>query len=153
MNGLARFAAGLVAACVASVIAACGQTHVYQAVLRDEGAPRASSRPPELYLGEQRPAWRFYDVGLVQAVGFGDEATPEDMADALRVRGRDLGCDALVKVSVDVGASLAHGYGVCVRATRTANLQPAPPAPPAPAAPSAPPPKAEDATPPSPVPQ
>lgn len=133
-------AATLGGVALATVLAGCGSTHIYDAVLRPEIAARSSRRPVELYLGAQRPSRPVYDVALVQAVGFGDDATAEDMARALRLRGYELGCDAIVRASVEVGASLAHGYGVCVRyVTGAPPRAPAPPAPPPAAASPAPP--------------
>ncbi len=105
----------LATAVAAIALGGCWATHVYDAVLRPEPRAGGSRGPVELYLGAQRPTRAFYDVGLVQAVGFGDDATAGDIAYALRARGQQLGCDAVVNASVDVGASLAHGYGVCVR--------------------------------------
>lgn len=106
------------AACVFVGIAAlgaagCGHTDVYTAQLRTGNAP-ARDRA-DLYVGDQAAPKPFYEVALVQVVGFGNEANMESVSRALAARGGALGCDALVKVSIDTGSALAHGYGVCVR--------------------------------------
>ncbi len=98
-------------------LAACGYTEVHEAVLRSPSPP--TSRV-ELYVGDQLPPRPFYEVALVQAMGYGSEAQIEDLSQALEARGRQLGCDALVRTRFDVGHSMAHGYGVCVKWSETA---------------------------------
>jgi hypothetical protein len=93
-------------------VTACGYTEVHEAVLR---APSPPTSRVELYVGDQLPPRPFYEVALVQAMGYGSEAQIEDLSQALESRGRQLGCDALVRTRFDLGHSMAHGYGVCVK--------------------------------------
>jgi len=100
-------------ALIASALVACGHTDVHQALLRKpDGAHRARA---ELYLAHQKAPRAFHDVALLQAIGQGHEATSERLAQVLAERGGSLGCDAVVDVQIDVGFSVAHAYGVCVR--------------------------------------
>jgi uncharacterized protein YbjQ (UPF0145 family) len=48
-------------------------------------------------------------------VGYDGDSSLEDVTEALRERGRQLGCDAVVRVRVELGYTMSHGYGVCVR--------------------------------------
>ena len=89
----------------------------------------------ELYLADQAaPARPFYDIAIVQAIGFGTDATPEDVARALTDKAATLGCDAVVRASIDVGYSRAHAAGVCVKYLADGPAGPAPVLPPAPGA-------------------
>ena len=103
-----------VALLAASALAGCGHTETYAALLR---APQErTGRAVELYVEGQAPPPRpFYEIAIVQAVGFGAEATPEDVTRALTVKAAALGCDAVVRVSIDMGYTRAHAAGVCVR--------------------------------------
>lgn len=94
-------------------VAGCGHTSVHEVVLRPGGPPL--DRRPEAYFGEQRPVRRSSDVALLQAIGTGSDANIEDVSEALLKRGRQLGCDAVVSIRVDLGGAMAHGFGVCVR--------------------------------------
>jgi hypothetical protein len=98
----------------ASVLAGCGHTETHVAMLR---APQArTGHSVELYLADQgMPARPFYDIAIVQAVGFGTDATPEDVTRGLTDKAGALGCDAVVRVFIDIGYSRAHAAGVCVK--------------------------------------
>jgi hypothetical protein len=61
------------------------------------------------------PARPFYEIALVQAIGFGDEAHPETVARALTEKAGRLGCDAVLRTFIDQGYSRAHATGVCVK--------------------------------------
>lgn len=108
------------------------ETH---AVLLRAPVPGPSSRV-EVYVVGQAPARRFYEMGFVQAVGFADTANPEDLVRGLVQKGQELGCEAVVRVQVDVGYTKAHASGVCVRwldaATDTTYVAPALPSAPRP---------------------
>jgi hypothetical protein len=114
---LSRPSALVVAAATALLggfLGGCGHTETHVAMLR---APEA--RTPhnvELYIADQAaPARPFYDIGIVQAIGFGSEANPEDVTRALTDKAATLGCDAVVRVFIDTGYSRAHAAGVCVK--------------------------------------
>lgn len=101
--------AGLVAGMVG-----CGHIETHEALLR---APSAATRARvELYLADQpAPTRPFYEIALVQAIGFGTDAHPETIAAALTKKAGGLGCDAVVHAFIDQGYSRAHASGVCVK--------------------------------------
>ena len=107
-------AATLLASFAAIALAGCGHTETHAALLR---APQArTAGHVELYVVDQAPPSRpYYDIAIVQAVGFGADATPEDVTHALSDKAAALGCDAVVRVYIDVGYTRAHAAGVCVK--------------------------------------
>jgi hypothetical protein len=130
-------------AILALLLTACGgYTESHEVVLRE--VPPPTGRRPELYFDGRQPDQGYYDVALIQIVGYGGDAELEDVTRALVARGGELGCDAILRVHVDVGYSKGHAYGVCVRYAGTpapaAQPLPAPPPVPAPPAVPAPPP-------------
>jgi len=131
--------AAFLSALLASATLGCGHTETHAAVLR---APGAQTRGPvELYLADQATPQRpFYDIAIVQAVGFGSDANPEDVTQALTEKAAALGCDAVVRAFVDVGYSRAHAAGVCVKFLAPGPPGPAPVLPPSPGANPSPPP-------------
>lgn len=98
----------------AFALVGCGSVETHTAMLRAPGAPVPRSAV-ELYLGEQSPERPLDELGLVQAYGSGNKANPEDLAEGLAQRAAQLGCDAVVKVSIDVGFTRAHAAGICVK--------------------------------------
>jgi hypothetical protein len=93
--------------------AACApHVEVHEAMLRS--AP-AVAREPVLYLEGQSIEVPFYELGFVQAVGFGNGADPDALVDALKSRGAALGCQGLAKVTIDQGYMRGHAAGVCIR--------------------------------------
>lgn len=113
---------------------ACGHTETHQAMLRSAEAP--TGKATELYLADQAaPERPFYEIALVQAVGFGDEAHPEEVARALTARAASLGCDAVVRAHIDVGYTRAHAAGVCVKWLGPGPAAPTPVLPPSRGAP------------------
>lgn len=114
-------------------LVACGHTEVHSFLVRPAEAP--APRDPDLYFEGRGPQRPVYEIALVQVLGFGADADPDDVAAALAARGKALGCDAIVRVRIDQGATRTHGFGVCVRYAPVA--QSAPAAPPAPSPPPA----------------
>lgn len=104
-GGLCAFA---LLACVA-----CGRTELHEAVLRPPAAPPA--KPVEIYVVGQGTDRPYDEVALLEALGVGSDADPEKMAHALGHRAAELGCDAVVRLRIDSGSTMVHGYGVCVR--------------------------------------
>ena len=101
------------ACALALATSACGHVEMHEIVLRAPSAPAAGE--PEIYFDGRWPERAFYEVALMQAVGFGSDANPEDVTRALAARGRQQGCDAIVRVRIDQGYTRANGFGVCVR--------------------------------------
>jgi hypothetical protein len=94
--------------------AGCGHTETHQAMLRAPEAP--TGRPVELYMADQpTPTRPFYEIALVQAIGFGSESHPEDVVKALTEKAARLGCDAVLRTFIDQGYSRSHAAGVCVK--------------------------------------
>ncbi len=109
----------------------CGHSETHVAMLR---APQPSTgHAVELYLADQAtPARPFFDIAIVQSIGFGTDATPEAVARALTEKAGTLGCDAVVRASIDVGYSRAHAAGICVKYLADGPPGPPPVLPPAP---------------------
>lgn len=127
-----RVAAIAVLVTATAGLSGCGHTETHAAMLR---APQPrTGKPVELYVvGQAAPARPFYDIAIVQAVGFGTEANPEGVTGALTAKAATLGCEAVVRVFIDVGYSRAHAAGVCVKFLVDGPPGPAavlPPAPP-----------------------
>jgi hypothetical protein len=102
------------AAVLAIATSGCGHTETHQAMLRPAEPP--TGRPVELYLADQpMPARPFYEVALVEAIGFGSDAHPEDVARALEQKASRIGCDAVVRTFIDQGYARARAAGVCVK--------------------------------------
>ncbi|MBX3223754.1 MAG: hypothetical protein KF795_24795 [Labilithrix sp.] len=107
-----RTMSGLVTLALAA--SGCGHTDTHQALLRAPTAP--TGKTVELYMADQPlPERPFYEIALVQAIGFGDEAHPEDVAKALTDKAAGLGCDAVLRTFIDQGYARAHASGVCVK--------------------------------------
>ena len=100
----------------APLLAGCGHTETHAALLR---APQpATTGSVELYVVDQAaPTRPFYEIALVQAIGFGADANPEDVTKGLATKAAALGCDAVVRVYIDMGYTRAHAAGVCVKYT------------------------------------
>ena len=98
-----------------AALAGCGHTDFSEVVLRP---PTAMHGPVPIFMKDQKPARPYYDVALVQAVGSGTEADPEDVVAALSRRGGQLGCDAVVRVDLTQGVARTHVAGVCVKYTK-----------------------------------
>jgi len=119
--------------CALLVLAACGYTETHDLVLRPSSGP--ARHPVEVYVGDQAPRVPYYEVALIQVVGHGGDANPEDVTRAIAERATQLGCDAVVRVHVDQGYTMAHGFGVCVeyvRAQPQRRVSPSPEPAPAP---------------------
>jgi hypothetical protein len=106
------------------------ETH--QAMFRAPEPP--SGTATELYMADQPPPPRpYYEIALVQATGFGNEAHPENVARALAAKGGSLGCDAVIRTFLDQGYSKANASGVCVKWVGPPVQVVVPPLPPPPA--------------------
>ncbi len=96
------------------LVAGCGHTETHEAMFRAPEPP--TGHTVELYMADQPiPLRAYYEVALVQAVGYGNESHPEDIAQALSEKAGKLGCDAVVRTFLDQGYSRASAAGVCVK--------------------------------------
>lgn len=92
----------------------CGHVETHQAMLRPPAPPL--SRPADLYMMDQPlPTAPFYEIALVQAVGFGSDSHPEEVAQALAEKAASLGCDAVLRTAIDQGYSRTNATGVCIQ--------------------------------------
>lgn len=105
-------------------LAACGHTEMHEVLLRQPPGP--TGRPVEIYMATQSPPRPFYEIAILQAIGDGGDATLEDVVQGLTHRGQQLGCDAIVRIQIDVGYARAHATGVCVKYMDAAPGAPAP---------------------------
>ena len=97
-----------------AILAGCGHVETHEAMLRAPSSPTGAR--VELYLADQpAPTRPFYEIALVQAIGFGTEAHPDRIAAALTTKAGGLGCDAVVHTFIDQGYARAHAAGVCVK--------------------------------------
>jgi hypothetical protein len=125
------------------LLVACGHTDVHELLLRDP-APREPPREPVVFMEGHRPSRPFYEMALLQVAGFGNEADARSVLGALTARAKELGCDAVVRVSTVLGQTRGHAFGVCVRfvdppqAAPSPTVPPPPPASPPPSPPSEP---------------
>ncbi|MEO8798687.1 MAG: hypothetical protein ABI551_12445, partial [Polyangiaceae bacterium] len=71
-------------------------------------------RDIEVYVTGAPPHRAYYDVAIIQAIGHGTHADVEDVTHAIANRAARLGCDAVVRLHVELGATRAHASGVCV---------------------------------------
>lgn len=111
---MSRLAAGVATLAASLLVVGCGTTEAHSAMLKRPTTPPAEGRV-ELYLEGQDVGRVVEELGFVQAFGSGSMANPEDVARALADRGAELGCDAVVKTTIDVGYTRAHAAGVCVK--------------------------------------
>jgi len=95
------------------ILTACGSTNVYQVLLRQPTAP--TGRGVEVYVRGRDPARPADEVAIVEAHGFGTHANAETVVEAIAQRSAQLGCDAVVRVHVELGHTMAHASGICVR--------------------------------------
>lgn len=90
----------------------CGHTETHQVLL---GFAPPTGREPEVYLGGDGPGRARVEIAIVQVVGYGSAAKMETIMEAAKARAKALGCDALVRVTVDRGVSKSNAVGVCVK--------------------------------------
>lgn len=114
-------------AALALLVAGCGYTEIHEVVLRAPGAQTAqTAHPVEVYMYGQAPPRQFFEVALLQVVGHGSHANPADLVRGLTARATQLGCDAVIRVQIDQGYSLAHAFAVCARWTAAPPVAPLP---------------------------
>ncbi|MCS6899146.1 MAG: hypothetical protein RMJ98_01795 [Myxococcales bacterium] len=102
-------------ALAAAMMAGCGHTETHRVWFQEPPEPPLGrSTGAELYLGVM-PSRPFVEHGLVQAIGYGEDAREKAVLEALRKEGTRQGCDAVVKVRFAQGLTAAHAVGVCVR--------------------------------------
>lgn len=101
----------VVAALCLLSLSGCGTTVVHAVPFR----PLAPHDREVLLYPDAVPDSPYADAGLVQAFGYGTDASVEHLHRALQAAGQRMGCDAVARVRVDAsGSGEAHAIGVCV---------------------------------------
>ncbi len=91
-------------------LSGCGRVQNHHVLT---GAPRAASAGDVRVLMENAPVPEgFVEVAIVQSVGSGFKAELAPVISGLKEQAQKLGCNAVVRVRVDQGASLATAVGV-----------------------------------------
>jgi hypothetical protein len=90
----------------------CAHAESHAALFRE---PREPVSTVEVVSADTPVSRPYTELGLVQAFGFGDSRTGDEVLRELRAKAASLGCDGVIRVHVDVGYSRSHGAGVCVR--------------------------------------
>lgn len=98
-------------ALLSALVAGCGHLEVSTVLLRAPEAPRTTA--VHVYFPKDRVARSYYDVAMLQVQAAG--VTMGDVVDALTHRAHLLGCDALVRTQIVIGAGRLNGVAVCVR--------------------------------------
>jgi hypothetical protein len=120
-RALAVLAATLVAGCV------MGRVDVSRVLTGPPGAPYQGAVAVVMEGGAPPP--QYVEVGILQAIGYGNRADMANVVTALQADAQRLGCDAVIRVRVDQGYSQASGTGVCVRTPATWAAPPGAPPP------------------------
>jgi hypothetical protein len=94
-------------------LTACATTETHR-VMVGPGAPRFSGPVAVVLDGAPLPG-EFEEVAIVQAIGKNGHDDLEHVVEGLRREAAALGCDAVIRVKVDQGSSLASATGVAVR--------------------------------------
>jgi hypothetical protein len=89
-------------------------------------------RDIEVFVVGAPPKRPYYDIAILQAIGSGNDADVEHLTHAIANRAARLGCDAIVRLHVELGATRAHGSAVCVRWAQVTVAPVTPSPPPAP---------------------
>jgi hypothetical protein len=104
---VATFGAALLTTVTAT---GCGSMEIHQIMFRSAAN---GSHEAVLYV-ESAPTRPFVEVGLLQAIGSGDQASTAHVLEALRAEGKRQGCDAIVLARAATGNVSAHASGMCV---------------------------------------
>jgi hypothetical protein len=96
-------------AAATALLSGCGHVDTHRVMFR--GAP-AGDHAAELYV-ERLPERPYAEIGLVQAIGWGNQSDISSMLTALQKEGRANGCDALVNARLSSGGTGAHAVAVC----------------------------------------
>lgn len=107
---MSRAARALAVLSLALSATACGTTEIHTMMFKSAAS---GSHDAALYV-ETTPSRPFVEVGLIQAIGTGDQASTPNVLEALRKEGKKQGCDAIVLTRAASGSLSAHAAGMCV---------------------------------------
>lgn len=113
---MSRLPLGLAVLSSALLASGCGTTEIHSMMFKSAAS---GSHEAALYV-ETVPSRPFVEVGLIQAIGTGDQASTPNVLDALRKEGKKQGCDAIVLARAASGSLSAHAAGMCVLWARPA---------------------------------
>ena len=100
--------------CLLVVTSGCGTTEIHSMMFKSAvGSGASGSAEAALYV-ETVPSRPFVEIGLLQAIGTGDQASTPNVLAALRKEGKRQGCDAIVLARAASGQLSAHASGMCV---------------------------------------
>ena len=109
---------------LAVFLSGCGSTEVHQVFLRQPSM--IAHRDIEVYVTGAPPKRAYYDIAILQAIARGSDADVEHVTHAIANRAARLGCNAVVRLHIELGAARAHGTGVCVNWARAQVMPPLP---------------------------
>lgn len=109
-----RVARVLVAVAALATFAGCGRITTYRYPLA-RPAPQAAAARPGIYFEGNLPAEAMQELALVESVGSGTKGSAEDVLTAMQDEAARFGANAIVRVKVECGYGICHGYGVAVR--------------------------------------
>ena len=102
--------AGALTLCLLLGVAGCGTSEIHSLMFKSAAS---GSHDAALYV-ETVPSRPFVEVGILQAIGTGDQGSTPQVLAALRKEGRRQGCDAIVLARAASGQLSAHASGMCV---------------------------------------
>jgi hypothetical protein len=100
----------LLSFCASAFLAGCGSTETHAMMFR---TPAGGGRHEAALFVETVPRRPFAEIGLIQAIGTGNQAHSPEVLAALREEGRRRGCDAIILARAASGAVSAHAAGMC----------------------------------------
>jgi hypothetical protein len=101
---------GVVGLGLALCLAGCGSVERHHFATGPVAAPTT-----DVLVTSDVPTRSFVEVGFVQAIAYGSEASPGAVTRALAREGGGMGCDAVVRARIDEAPAMLHAAGVCVR--------------------------------------
>jgi len=108
----------------AMALCGCGRVQTSRVITGPTGAPFAGQ--VAIVMENAPPPAQFVEVAILQSIGYGMSADLASVVGGLQAEAARLGCDAVIRVRVDQGASQASGTGVCVRTPATWGAPPTP---------------------------
>jgi hypothetical protein len=102
----------LFALILGALLSACGSVVASHVLTGATGSPNPGD--VQLYMQGQAYPEGFREIAIVQATGHGTRAKMPVVIESLRQEAQKLGCNALVNIRIDKGASTTTANAVCV---------------------------------------
>lgn len=103
----------LVLAVVLPVLAGCGRTSTNAVITGKPSYGRVSD--VRIIMDGAPVPEGLQEIAIVQATGSGTHANLAHVIEGLKEEAKKHGCDTVIRVKVDQGATIASANGVCVR--------------------------------------